>query len=64
MTLREIAGRHGLPGPLVEALEKAGFGDLYPPQAEALESGVLGGGNLVLAVPPPRGRRSSRRSVW
>ena len=40
----------------VEALEKKGYQSLYPPQADAVSSGVLEGKNLLLATPTASGK--------
>ncbi len=40
----------------IETLESQGYTELYPPQAEALNSGVLDGENLVLATPTASGK--------
>jgi len=37
-------------------ISKAGFEELYPPQREAIEAGVLDGKNLVLASPTASGK--------
>ncbi|MBP1911166.1 ATP-dependent DNA helicase [Thermococcus stetteri] len=37
-------------------IKKRGIEELYPPQAEALKSGVLEGKNLVLAIPTASGK--------
>ncbi|WP_280535298.1 ATP-dependent DNA helicase [Halopenitus sp. POP-27] len=46
----------GLPSGVGEALEAEGVADLYPPQAEAVEAGLLEGENLVAAVPTASGK--------
>ncbi|SDX95483.1 ATP-dependent DNA helicase [Halopenitus persicus] len=46
----------GLPSGVGEALEAEGVAELYPPQAEAVEAGLLEGENLVAAVPTASGK--------
>ncbi len=46
----------GLPAWLVEALKTSGVETLYPPQAEALEKGLLEGRNLVVSSPTASGK--------
>ncbi|WP_096390544.1 ATP-dependent DNA helicase [Halopenitus persicus] len=46
----------GLPSGVGEALEAEGVAELYPPQAEAVEAGLLDGENLVAAVPTASGK--------
>ncbi len=41
---------------IVDYLKKNGIEELFPPQAEALKSGVLEGRNLVLAIPTSSGK--------
>lgn len=41
---------------LKRVIKERGIGELYPPQAEALKSGVLEGRNLVLAIPTASGK--------
>ena len=45
-----------LPSRFVEALHERGYESLYPPQRDALQSGVLDGKNLVLATPTASGK--------
>jgi len=37
-------------------LQDRGIEELYPPQADAIDTGVLNGGNLVLASPTASGK--------
>jgi helicase len=46
----------GLPEGVPERLEREGVAELYPPQVEAVERGVLDGGNLVASVPTASGK--------
>jgi helicase len=41
---------------VIELLSKEGLDELYPPQQHAIEAGVLGGKNLVLASPTASGK--------
>ena len=45
-----------LPSELIRVLLESGYRELYPPQADALRSGILDGGNLVLASPTASGK--------
>ena len=46
----------GLPAGVGEALEAEGVAELYPPQAAAVEAGVVDGESLVAAVPTASGK--------
>ncbi|GAB3707294.1 ATP-dependent DNA helicase [Halorubrum pallidum] len=46
----------GLPTGVGEALEAEGVAELYPPQAAAVEAGVVDGQSLVAAVPTASGK--------
>ena len=52
MKLRELA----VPDSVKELLEAEGLDDLYPPQEDAINAGVLDGKNLVLASPTASGK--------
>lgn len=56
MRLKEILDEKGFPPHLVEIYAKRGIDELYPPQEEALRSGVLEGKNLLMAVPTASGK--------
>ena len=45
-----------LPDPVKEIMSNSGMIELYPPQEEAIKSGVLEGKNLVLASPTASGK--------
>ncbi len=45
-----------LPEEFIEALRTKGYESLYPPQEDAVKSGVLDGKNLVLATPTASGK--------
>ncbi|MEM2989231.1 MAG: DEAD/DEAH box helicase [Candidatus Bathyarchaeia archaeon] len=45
-----------IPEELMRILIENGYRELYPPQADALGSGILNGGNLVLASPTASGK--------
>jgi helicase len=53
MLIREIPS---LRDEFVSALESQGYSSLYPPQEEAIKSGVMEGENLVLATPTASGK--------
>jgi len=46
----------GLPDKAKEYLRSSGIEELYPPQVEAVEKGLLEGENMVLAVPTAAGK--------
>ncbi|RLF14906.1 MAG: ATP-dependent DNA helicase, partial [Thermoprotei archaeon] len=46
----------GLPAKAKEYLKSKGITTLYPPQAEAVERGLLEGENIVMAVPTAAGK--------
>lgn len=52
MKVSELA----LPREFTSALEAKGFVDLYPPQAAAVDAGVLDGRNLLIASPTASGK--------
>lgn len=45
-----------IPEEIKELLDSRGFDELYPPQAEAIEAGVLDGKSLVMASPTASGK--------
>jgi len=45
-----------VPEEIKELLDARGFDELYPPQAEAIEAGVLDGKSLVMASPTASGK--------
>ena len=45
-----------LPREVVELYQKEGIRELYPPQAEAIERGILEGKNLLVSVPTAAGK--------
>jgi helicase len=45
-----------IPDPIKAVLAKAGYENLYPPQEDAINAGVLDGKNLVLASPTASGK--------
>ncbi len=53
MNVEELSG---LPPGAVSHFQDEGIEELYPPQAEAVESGILEGENLVAAVPTASGK--------
>lgn len=48
MRIAEISGKYPVLKPVIEVLEEEGIDELFPPQAEAIESGFLDGKNLLL----------------
>jgi helicase len=51
-----VADLTGLPAGVPDRLREAGIEELYPPQAAAVEAGVLDGENVVAAVPTASGK--------
>jgi helicase len=51
-----VSDLSGLPEGTADLLEAQGIESLYPPQAEAVEAGVLEGENLVASVPTASGK--------
>ncbi|RKY35686.1 MAG: extensin [Candidatus Omnitrophota bacterium] len=47
---------NSLPGQLKNILQKNGVSDLYPPQAEAVEKGLLSDKNIILSIPTASGK--------
>ncbi len=45
-----------VPEVVKRVLSELGYDSLYPPQSDAVEAGVLDGGNLVLAIPTASGK--------
>ncbi|WP_336362447.1 ATP-dependent DNA helicase [Halalkalicoccus salilacus] len=52
----DTAELSGLPAGVVEHLREEGIEQLYPPQAEAVEAGVLEGESVVASVPTASGK--------
>ncbi|MDD4126619.1 MAG: DEAD/DEAH box helicase, partial [Methanomicrobium sp.] len=45
-----------LPKPLIDAYEKKGIRELYPPQEECIKKGLLEGKNLLISIPTASGK--------
>ncbi len=45
-----------IPNVVIDALKDQGIKELYPPQAEAVDKGLLEGNNLVVAIPTASGK--------
>ncbi len=56
MQLSEVLNKYNFPPEVVEILTQSGIKDLYPPQASAIEKGILDGKSLLLAVPTAAGK--------
>ena len=56
MKITQLKEKYRLPESVINALKGAGCDTLYPPQEEAIRSGVLAGKNLVLAIPTAAGK--------
>ena len=54
--ISKLGEKYNLPPALLNVLRDSGYGSLYPPQEEALRSGLLEGKNLVLAIPTAAGK--------
>lgn len=46
----------GLPGPATKFLESEGYEELYPPQADSVEAGLLDGKSLLVSAPTASGK--------
>ncbi|KXB04529.1 hypothetical protein AKJ35_00685 [candidate division MSBL1 archaeon SCGC-AAA833F18] len=56
MDLQDLQEKYGLPEEVTEVLEESGITELYPPQAKAIEKGVLDGRSLTFAIPTAAGK--------
>ncbi|KXB01547.1 hypothetical protein AKJ44_02400, partial [candidate division MSBL1 archaeon SCGC-AAA261F17] len=56
MDLQDLQEKYGLPEEVTEVLEESGITELYPPQAKAIEKGVLDGKSLTFAIPTAAGK--------
>jgi len=56
MKLEEVLIRYNFPTDVARILQRSGVTDLYPPQAQAIEKGVLEGKSLLLSVPTAAGK--------
>ena len=55
MKLADVLTEHHFPPQVIEILAAGGITDLYPPQAEAVQKGLLQGKNLLMSVPTAAG---------
>ena len=56
MQVMQTADLLGLPPGFIEYLDEEGIEELYPPQAAAVEAGILEGENVVASVPTASGK--------
>ncbi len=56
MKLDEVLTRYHFPPEAIKILNDSGINQLYPPQAAAVEKGILEGKNLLLSVPTAAGK--------
>lgn len=54
LTIRDLT--RWLPESVIELYEASGISELYPPQADAIERGLLDGRNMVVSVPTAAGK--------
>ncbi|ABK14589.1 ATP-dependent DNA helicase [Methanothrix thermoacetophila] len=54
LTIRDLI--RWLPESVIELYEALGIDELYPPQAEAIERGLLDGRNMIISVPTAAGK--------
>ncbi|MCQ8903175.1 MAG: ATP-dependent DNA helicase [Methanothrix sp.] len=54
LTIRDL--RRWLPESVIELYEASGISELYPPQADAIERGLLDGRNMIISVPTAAGK--------
>src|SRR3989344_6631732 len=56
MNLKKVLEENHFSAAAIERITASGITDLYPPQAEAIQKGVLDGKNLLMAVPTASGK--------
>lgn len=56
MKLEDVLRQNCFPPKAIELFAAAGIQDLYPPQAEAVDKGLLQGKNVMMAVPTAAGK--------
>jgi len=56
MKLKKILEDHAFSSAAIDAFLKSGIQDLYPPQAQAIQKGILKGKSLLMAVPTAAGK--------
>src|SRR5580693_1242286 len=56
MDLKELLTQHAFPQAAIDAITASGITTLHPPQALAIQKGVLEGKNVVMAVPTAAGK--------
>lgn len=56
MNLKKILEENQFSAAAIERITESGITDLYPPQAEAIQKGILNGKSLLMAVPTAAGK--------
>ena len=56
MNLKKVLEENHFSAAAIERITASGITDLYPPQAEAIQKGILNGKNLLMAVPTAAGK--------
>ena len=56
MEIMDVLTRYKFPREVHDVFRRSGIATLYPPQAQAIEKGVLEGKNLLLSVPTASGK--------
>lgn len=56
MNLKKILEENQFSAAAIERITESGIVDLYPPQAEAIQKGILNGKSLLMAVPTAAGK--------
>lgn len=56
MKLQKALTDHNFPQDAINIITSSGITDLYPPQAEAIEKGILKGKSLLMSVPTAAGK--------
>jgi len=56
MNIKDTLVKYNFPQAVIQIIEKSGVREFYPPQAQAINKGVLNGKSLVLAVPTAAGK--------
>lgn len=56
MKIAQVCQKYNLPNEIAVSLEKEGYHTFYPPQENAIKSGILEGKNFVLSMPTASGK--------
>ena len=56
MKLSEVLKKYSFPNQIIQIYEKSGIENLFPPQAKAIEQGLLDGKSVLMSVPTAAGK--------